>query len=238
VTVARLAALLCLALCLAGCASSRPVSTEGATLWITRDRGEQVMLATRVRSGLTAMQALASVAEVKTRYGGRFVQAIQGVEGSLSKGRDWFYFVNGYESDRSAADYRLRPGDVEWWDYRSWKDGGETVPIVVGSYPEPFVHGFAGKTRAVVVQYESPSLRAAAQVLAGSLHASRVLPGSSEPANDVNILRLELGKRQRFYPDPKVPVRRPGDRVVLVLEGTPAQLARNPARFRFKFSVQ
>ena len=236
-TATRLAALGCLALCLAGCASSRPASTQGAALWVTTDRGERVLLTTRVRSGMTAMQALASVAKVKTRYGGRYVEAIDGIEGSLSQQRDWFYFVNGYESDRSAADYRLRPGDVEWWDYRSWKGGDASVPVVIGSYPEPFAHGFAGKTRPVVVQYETPALESAARVLAGSIHAARVLPSSSAPADDVNVLRLRPGSRPRFYPDPKRPVQRPGDPVTLVLEGRPAELARNPARYRFKFAV-
>ena len=236
-TAARLAGFLCLALCLAGCASSRPASTEGAAVWVTTDRGERVLLTTRVRSGLTAMQALASVAKVKTRYGGRYVQAINGIEGSLSRQRDWFYFVNGYESDRSAADYRLQPGDVEWWDFRSWKGAAASVPVVIGSYPEPFVHGFAGKTRPVVVQYETPTLEAAARVLAGSIHAARVLPGSSMPAHGVNILRLQPGPRSRFYPDPETSVHRPGDPVTLVLEGKPAELARNPARYRFKYAV-
>jgi hypothetical protein len=108
---------------------------------------------------------------------------------------------------------------------------------VIGSYPEPFVHGFAGKTRPVVVQYETPALEAAARVLAGSIHASRVLPGTSMPAKGVNILRLLPGTRSRFYPDPKTPVHRPGDAVTLVLEGKPAELARNPARYRFEYAV-
>ena len=58
-------------------------------------------------------------------YGGRFVQAIEGIAGSLSKREDWFYFVNGLEADRGAVEYRLRPGDVEWWDYRHWSDPAE-----------------------------------------------------------------------------------------------------------------
>ena len=45
-------------------------------------------------------------------YGGRFVQSIEGVAGDAGAKRDWFYFVNGVEADRGAAEYRLRPGDV------------------------------------------------------------------------------------------------------------------------------
>ena len=74
-----------------------------------------------VPAGLTAMQALDRELDVDTAYGGRFVQSIEGVEGDVSKRRDWFWFLNGIEADLSAADYRLRPGDVEWWDFRSWR---------------------------------------------------------------------------------------------------------------------
>ena len=42
------------------------------------------------------MRALASKVDVKTRYGGRYVQAVNGIEGSLNAQHDWFWFVNGY----------------------------------------------------------------------------------------------------------------------------------------------
>jgi hypothetical protein len=55
---------------------------------------------------------------VKTSYGGRFVVAINGV--ASEPRRDWFYWVNGRLGDRSAAEVRLHPNDVELWDYRRW----------------------------------------------------------------------------------------------------------------------
>ena len=72
------------------------------------------------------------------------MQSIEGVEGDVSKQRDWFWFLNGIEADQSAADYRLRPGDVEWWDFRSWQDEMRE-PVVVGAFPEPFLHGYGGR---------------------------------------------------------------------------------------------
>ena len=85
------------------------------------------------------------------------MQSVDGVAGSLSAQRDWFYFVNGYEADRSAADYRLHPGDVEWWDYRTLAAAGASVPVVVGAFPEPFLHGYGGKRgRLVVVTAVAP----------------------------------------------------------------------------------
>jgi hypothetical protein len=120
-----LAALAALVL-LAGCGSFGAGGGEGtATLWVTRDRGAEVLLDTQVDAGQTLMRALASKADVETRYGGRFVQAIDGLAGSLEDQRDWFWFVNGYEGDRSASSYRLRDGDVAWLDYRGWEREGE-----------------------------------------------------------------------------------------------------------------
>ncbi len=157
---AALAALL-LAAC-GGAGGDRP--TGQARLWITKDRGAQVLLTAVVPARQTVLRALDGRAEVKTRYGGRFVEAIDGVAGSLSDQRDWFYFVNGVEPDVGAAQVTLHPGDVAWWDYRSWADGGDRAPAVVGAFPEPFRHGWGGKHRPVVVDAPA-SLRAEAAAL-------------------------------------------------------------------------
>jgi hypothetical protein len=148
-----------------------------------------MLVAERVPAGLTAMQALRRVADVKTRYGGRFVQAINGIAGSLSAQRDWFYFVNGYEADRGASEYRLHPGDVEWWDFRSWADpGGEHVPVVVGAFPEPFLHGYGGKRRPAVVFGPPAAGRALARVVHGTY---RGRSGTAPPG--ANSLRVGAG---------------------------------------------
>ncbi|MBA3717235.1 MAG: DUF4430 domain-containing protein [Actinobacteria bacterium] len=128
-----------LVLATAGCGGQAHESGT-ATLWVTRDRGADVLLVRTVPAGLTAMQALDRVADIETSYGGRYAQSIEGIDGSLFSRRDWFYFVNGIEGDRSAAEVRLHPGDVEWWDYRSW-DKEMRQPVVVGAFPEPFLHG-------------------------------------------------------------------------------------------------
>jgi Domain of unknown function (DUF4430) len=175
---------------LAGCGSSH---TSGkASLWITRDRGAHVVLVRTVPAGETAMQALQRAAKVKTSYGGRYVQSIDGVSGSLSGKRDWFYFINGYEADRGAADYTLRPGDVEWWDFRSWKHAVH-VPAVVGAFPEPFIHGYGGKTRKAFVVFDSSALEPVAKGLGRLIHASK--PKSSEDLKDANLLYLTSANR-------------------------------------------
>jgi hypothetical protein len=146
----RLALLLAAACLFAGCGEE--AAGEGsAELWITRDRGSEVVLSTTVPAGISALEALRRKTDAETRYGGRFVQAIDGIEGDIAGRHDWFYFVNGYEADISAADYVLHDGDVLWWDHRSW-EGEMRQPAVVGAFPEPFLHGWDGKKRPAVVR--------------------------------------------------------------------------------------
>jgi Domain of unknown function (DUF4430) len=216
--------LLVLALVLAGCGGGG--RTHGtATLWVTRDRGAQVVFRGEVPAGLTAMQALDRKLDVSTRYGGRFVQSISGIDGSLSRQRDWFFFVNGVEADRSAAEVRLRPGDVEWWDYRSWRDA-LSVPVVVGAFPEPFRHGYGWAKRGARVV----ALRSADEPVARRLARVVGRPSASPP----NTIRI----------DPRVPERsaraeRVGGVVRLTLGVEAARrLARDPGAVRFRYEVR
>jgi hypothetical protein len=180
---------LLLVLLLLGCGGAGAGDGEGgggggtASLWVTRDRGAEVILTAEVPAGLTVLQALDQEADVETRYGGRFVQSIKGIAGSLSAQQDWFYFLNGIEPDVGAAELRLRPGDVAWWDYRSW---GERMqqPVVVGAFPEPFVNGFGDERRPLELRYP-PELESAA----GKLEAAVAAPAA---AGEPNLFVLEL----------------------------------------------
>jgi hypothetical protein len=209
----KLVAVCAAAVLSAGCGAGSGGGT--AQVWITRDRGRQVVSMNTIPAGLTAMQALDRVADVKTRYGGRFVQAIGGVQGSLSARRDWFYFVNGIESDRSAAEVRLRAGDVEWWDLRSWANGEMTVPVVVGAWPKPVdgnVLVVAGDLRA----------RPAARALARSLHAQ---------GRRGRHLVLVVSKPVVFHGE-----RNAAGKVVFTIStADAARLARNPKLARFRY---
>ena len=148
---------------LAGCGGAAGGEEGTAQLWVTRDRGAELLVDAEVDAGQTLMRALAAEAEVETRFGGRYVQSVNGVEGSLDDQRDWFWFVNGYEGDRSAASYKLRDGDVAWLDYRGWEREGE-ARVVVGAFPEPFVHGYNGRTRPVAIRYEPALARRAGEL--------------------------------------------------------------------------
>jgi Domain of unknown function (DUF4430) len=211
----RLVVALLLALsALAGCGEER--AGEGrATLWVTRDRGADVVLTASVPAGISAMEALRRKADIETRYGGRYVQAIEGIEGDLGKQSDWFYYVNGYEADIGAADYRIHDGDVVWFDYRSWAEQMR-VPIVVGAFPEPFVHGYEGKRRPAVVRAPPGAVgRRLAALVGGRLNGSErdanvlIVGGSGFRASlrggagDAVVFHLGRREARRLLSDPE-----------------------------------
>ncbi len=168
----RRAALLLLALAVAGCGGVRGHGT--ATLWVTRENGANVVYAGHVRAGSDGIRTVEQKLKVTTRYGGRYLQSVGGVAGSLGKQRDWFYFVNGVEGGRSAAEVRLRPGDVLWWDYRHWTGVTMHVPVVLGAYPEPFLHGFEWvKPGASVVSADRALAKRIAAQVGGTVDARR-----------------------------------------------------------------
>ena len=187
----RAAGLVVLVLLLAGCGGAASGEEGTAQLWITRDRGAGLLVDTEVDAGQTLMRALASKAEVETRYGGRYVQSVNGLEGSLTAKHDWFWFVNGYEGDRSATSYRLHDGDVAWLDYRAWQREGE-ARVVVGAFPEPFLHGYGGKTRPVAIRYDRAS-ELQARKLSTELGPADPAPlGTPVPAG-ANVLEVRAG---------------------------------------------
>lgn len=233
----RLVLVLLLAVALlAGCGGE-----EGgkATLWITHERGAQVVLNREVPAGLTAMQALDRVADIETRYGGRYVDEINGIAGSLTSRRDWFYFINGYEGDRSAAEYRLRDGDVEWWDFRLWKTRMRE-PVVVGAFPEPFLHGFGGRRLPARVVYLAPEDRDEAVKLAKLLHGTAT-PDLEEVAQlHANLLVLvptTAGEEPLLLADQK-PGGRPGDPVLFRFRGNVELLLKDPPFARYRYQVE
>ena len=206
---------------LAGCGG---VGHGQATLWVTRDEGKTVLLVRHVPAGETAMQALDRSVKLDTRYGGRFVQTINGLAGSVSSRHDWFYFVNGIEATRGAVDYRLHDGDIEWWDYRDWGRVGQSVAVVVGAFPEPFLHGYGGKVRPAVVVGSGRG----AQLLARVVHG-RV---ATQAPSGANVLRLLSGPA-RFTAQ-----LRPSGAVEFTFAGNAVRLARDPALYRYRYAVR
>jgi hypothetical protein len=149
-------ALLFAALAAAGCGLGPGGGVGEVELAVTQAYGTVPVLHRQLddlTESATVMRALDGSADVSTRYGGGFVQSIDGVEAeeTVNSSRDWFFYVNGVESTVGAADYRLHGGESVWWDYRDWS-AAMRVPAVVGSWPQPFVGGYDGRKRPVAVE--------------------------------------------------------------------------------------
>src|SRR5215475_8484910 len=105
-------ALLGAALAAAGCGLGPGSGVGDVELTVTRDYGTVPVLHRQlddVTESDTVMRALERSADIKTRYGGGFVQSIEGLEAeeSIDRSLDWFFYVNGVESTVGAADYPL-----------------------------------------------------------------------------------------------------------------------------------
>jgi Domain of unknown function (DUF4430) len=157
------------ALALAGCGLGAGTTPAHVSLLVTRGFGAQTLLADaapKISGADTVMRMLERNATVATRFGGGFVQRIDGVAGG--GGRDWFYYVNGVEQQKGAAETRLHDGDQVWWDRHDWSVT-QDIPAVVGAFPEPFAHGYDGKRlprRIECTQTRSKACAAVSQVFA------------------------------------------------------------------------
>jgi hypothetical protein len=198
-----------LALALAGCGlGSGDAPSGGAELTVSRNFGAEELGHSKAKSipgGETVMRQLQRRFEIETRYGGGFVQEIDGVAGGHRSGRpvDWFFYVNGIESESGAAARRLRPGDRVWWDHHDW-GAAMRVPAVVGSFPEPFRSGTAGKRLPVRVECATDQRRSCDEVRTRLEDADVRVSGSGTlgtPAGK-GVLRVLVGRWQDLRVDP------------------------------------
>ena len=203
-TTRRLLGVLCAAAVLGGCGVGPGDSPEGGVhLTATRDFGNRSLVdrpQAEVRGADTVMRVLDRNAKVTKRFGGDFVQSIDGVEGGRDAGRpvDWFIYVNGIQSSKSASAVEVRGGDRLWWDHHDW---GVTpdIPAVVGSFPEPFLHGTGGKRLPVRVERENPRA-GACDVVAMKLISLGVPAGRSTLSNSAadDSLRVIVGEWKKL----------------------------------------
>ncbi len=162
----------------------------------------------------TVMRLLQRNLEVETRFGGGFVQSIEGRSGGREGGRpvDWFYYVNGVEASEGATFVKVRPSDRIWWDRHDW-GATQQIPAVVGQFPEPFLHGYDGNrlpTRLECTETRSPQCTTTGKRLAeigvvagkGGLQTSlsketnRVITGVYKAIrNDETVRNLENGPK-------------------------------------------
>jgi hypothetical protein len=193
-------ALLCAALAAAGCGLGPGAGVGTVELTVTREFGAVPMLERGVEADEsdTVMRVLEGSVEIATRYGGGYVQSIDGVEETQRGGRpyDWFFFVDGVESPIGAADYALEGGERIWWDHRDWSAANH-IPAVVGSWPAPFADGYEGRSHPVAVECRGGggSCALARQALAD---AGAALAAGSPPG----AVRLLVGPWERLRSDP------------------------------------
>lgn len=195
----RVAALaLAAVIALAGCGFGEGEAQDGgAELRVTKDFGHKELGANEIETvheDETVMRLLQSEHEVETRFGGKFVEAIDGVEGSGGGGsRDWFYFVNGILADRGAGDWEVHTGDVIQWDNRDWS-ATQRIPAIVGAYPEPFRSGVEGDrlpVRLECADSEDEACTAVKDSLAGA--GARVSSSQLAASGGAELVRVLVG---------------------------------------------
>ena len=163
-------ALLAATLLLSGCGLGAGPGTKDASVLVTGNFGSQrygSAIEKHVPGSETAMSLLERHFKVSTAYGGGFVESIDGHAGS-SRHRDWFYYVNGIEAAKGAAATGVHAGDHVWWDLHDWT-ATDSVPAVVGSYPEPFTTGSGGRRFPTLLNC-GPNVQTACDDIGNALH--------------------------------------------------------------------
>lgn len=163
---------------LGGCGFGAGPGTRNASVRVTGNFGtQQIGAATesKVPGSETAMSLLQRHFKVTTRYGGGFVQSIGGRAGG-SGHRDWFYYVNGIEAVKGAAATDVHAGDHVWWDLHDWT-ASDSIPAVVGAFPEPFTNGIGGKELPTLLNCAG-AVQAACNLVGAQLHRAGVKAGT------------------------------------------------------------
>jgi hypothetical protein len=144
-----------------GCGESVGSSSGTVSVAVTRDAGAKPVLSSPpidIHGATPVTDVLDRVTD--TREGTTAITSIEGVAGA------WRLWVNGVRV-RDAAKAKVKAGDRVWLDLPG-PGVTASVPAVVGAFPEPFVHGIAGKrvpTRVECTDPESAACDAVAQRL-------------------------------------------------------------------------
>jgi hypothetical protein len=178
---------------IAGCGLGPGKGTPQVSLTVTRGFGNARVASVtdaKVPGSETVMRMLERSFTVTTRYGGGFVQSIDGASGTPFH-VDWFFYVNGVEGGRGAAGTAVHRGDRIWWDLHDWS-ATDTVPAVVGSFPEPFLHGTGGRrlptTLACASDAHAACKRVAAEFRSIGVPTPTVLLGTGSGSDSLAVV--------------------------------------------------
>jgi Domain of unknown function (DUF4430) len=124
--------------------------------------------------------------------GGRegLVESIDGL-GPSGPQTDWSYYINGILGRTGAAGTTVHAGDHIWWDLHD-HSATRNIPAVVGSFPEPFVHGIGGKRYPVTIEcandVSTACQRATAAMNAAHVPAAPQLLGTGSGPDTLGIV--------------------------------------------------
>jgi hypothetical protein len=145
----RLAASVALALSttalIAGCGLQGVAQRGPVAVTVTEDFGQALLAAGTVARppvGATALEVVGR--PFKATRGSSTVDPIAGA--AAAGGRRWLVYINGVAATPRA---RVHAGDRVWWDLHASPVAPQAV---VGSFPEPFLHGLGGKRLPVTVE--------------------------------------------------------------------------------------
>ncbi len=180
---------------------------EKVRLVVTRDYGKVIMFNQWVSAQQQdALNLTVAHLEVKTSYGGSFINSINGLEsgytGKIGKREkfDWFFYFNGVLAGRGAGDVKLKSGDVVWWDYHDW--GSSTfTPAMIGAFPHPLTNG-------VVLAYSASAKDAAGRLVTGlgkqGIKQVQLQEATNEVINNRQRPVIVLGLREEIMALPAI----------------------------------
>lgn len=210
----RVASILCLSLLVlapVGCAIGPGNVPSQIRLTVTRDFGSRSVgeyTIAKVPGAETMIGLLRRSARVLTGPDGRSVQSIAGV--SARPPERWFYYVNGQRVSQSSAAITVHPGDRVWWDLHD-PGPARDAPVVIGSFPEPFLNGLGGQrlpVRVECVNVQSDPCRTVTTKLR-SLGVPAAIAGIGV-TEGLDTLRVLVGPWAALQGDPGVQIIRAG----------------------------
>ena len=197
---AALAALATTVAC-AGCGFGPGIGTGAVQLHVTENFGATTLKSTdgRITGSETDMQLLQRHASVGTRYGGGYVESIDGHSGT-GHHYDWFYYVNGIQATKGAAATKVDKGDDVWFDLHDWQASGSNgVPAVVGEFPEPFQNGTGGRRYPSEISC-SPRLTASCAQITAQFTRRHIPLSPANPGYGANdVLSVNVGTWHQLY---------------------------------------
>jgi hypothetical protein len=188
----RTFAVLIAILALAGCGLATRRGGSGVTLTVTRGFGAEAVhnvSHARIARAETVMSLLEGAVPVRAGAARGSVQSIAGLSAGASRG--WSYYVNGVAVTTPASSTAVHAGDHVWWDLH---DGGTSSarPAVVGSFPEPFIHGVDGKrlptTLECAADAETACGQVAAALTAAGVPVARQLIGTGSGPDTLGVV--------------------------------------------------